>query len=466
MKQLGLIVSLLAFGCSPAKNAPPAYKWSLPAGFPAPVVPADNPMTAEKVDLGHHLFYERKLSQNFAYSCATCHSPRHAFSDANIVAIGTTGHFLPRNVMPLVNVGYANFLMWANPILTTLEEQALVPMFSDAPVELGVSDAVDTITARLKADPAYVRLFTAAFPGDANPYTIGNVVAAIASFERTLISGSSPYDKFQNGDASAMSASAQNGMALFFTEKFDCYHCHEPPAFTTAFYTVNSPSAPPRDFRNTGLYNIGGTGAYPPDNTGLYAFTQFGNDMGKFKIPTLRNVAVTAPYFHDGSAATLDDVLDSYAHGGRLTATGPYAGDGSTSIHRDPLVKGIAMTDGERADMKAFFDSLTDTDFLTNPAFANPSCVDVTPASCPSTTMPSYQNDVAKILSDNCLTCHAPGREATALPLDSYAAVQKLAQQVEDQVAGCGMPPANLVQLGDGDRLTLLTWLVCGAPNN
>lgn len=465
MKRAFFIVAALLAGCSPAKNSAPAYAWKLPAGFPAPVVPPDNPMTAEKVELGHHLFFERKLAQNFAYSCSTCHSPRHAFTDGNAIAVGATGHGLPRNVMTLTNAGYENYLMWANPILQTLEEQALVPMFNDSPVELDVADEFSVIGARLKADPEYVKLFAAAYPGDPAPYSIGNVVNAIASFERTLISGGSPYDKFQNGDTSAMSAEAQAGLMLFNTEKYDCYHCHAGLTFTTSFYSTNSPAPPPRDFRNTGLYNIGGTGDYPPDNTGLYEFTQFGNDMGKFKVPTLRNLALTAPYFHDGSAATIDDVLDAYASGGRVIASGPYAGDGSMSIHRDPLVKVIDITDEERADMHAFFDSLTDLDFINNPAFNNPSCTDLTPPACPS-TVPSYQSDVAPLLLENCLTCHAPGGQAEALPLNDYPSLLKLAQQVQDQVAGCGMPPANFTQLNDADRTTLLNWLVCGAPNN
>src|SRR5579863_5616776 len=151
MRGITVAIVFFSIGCSGQKTTTP-YAWSLPAGFPAPVVPADNPMTKEKVELGHHLFYERKLSANQAYACATCHSPRHAFTDANVVAIGTTGHQLPRNVMPLFNAAYANFYMWSNPILTTLEQQALVPMYSDAPVELGVPDDFDVIAKRLEAD--------------------------------------------------------------------------------------------------------------------------------------------------------------------------------------------------------------------------------------------------------------------------------------------------------------------------
>ena len=121
------------------------------------------------------------------------------------------------------------------------------------------------------------------------------------------------------------------------------------------------------------IYNIDGHGGYPGNNTGLYGFTGFDNDMGKFRVPSLRNIMQTAPYFHDGSAATIDDVIDSYAHGGRLIPAGqPDAGDGSTSPHRDPLVKGFTLSDDERADLKAFLDALTDSDFVNNPDFADP----------------------------------------------------------------------------------------------
>ena len=362
------LVGALWAGCN---TGPQAYQWSLPANFPEPIVPADNPMTVEKVALGRFLFYDKRLSGNGTMACGTCHQQSLAFTDGKATPMGSTGATLARNSMAIANVAYDNYLGWANPLLNTIEEQMLVPMFGDAPIELGMSEAVDDILGRLRGDPMYRKMFGDAYPGDNDPFNIANVVKAIGSFERTLISGTSPYDKFENGDSTAMSASAQNGLLLFNTEKYDCYHCHAGTNFTTTFVSKNTPEAA-RDFRNDGLYNIDGMGAYPPNNTGLYGFTQFNNDMGKFRVPTLRNIAVTAPYFHDGSAATLDDALDNYAHGGRITTTGPYAGDGSLSPHRDPLVKPIDITDQERADITAFFDALTDTDFITNPALSDP----------------------------------------------------------------------------------------------
>ncbi len=454
----------LVAGCSSNNGTP--YKWNLPATLPLPVIPKDNPMTVEKVALGRYLFYEKMLSANQSYACSNCHQQRNAFTDGRVTPVGSTGDQLPRNTMPLINAAYMSMFMWANPLLTSLEEQILVPMFSDSPIEMQMGEYVDEILARLAGDANYQRMFKAAYPNDHDLFTLKNVMYAITSFERTLISASSPFDKYQAGDLTAMSDSAQRGFADFNTEKFDCYHCHAGVTFTTSFQSANTPP-PPRDMRNTGLYNINGTSDYPPNNTGLYDFTQFANDMGKFKVPTLRNVALTAPYFHDGSAATLDDVLQSYAHGGRLITSGPYAGDGSLSIHRDPLVKPIDMSADEEADMLAFFDSLTDSDFVNNAAYANPSCPDDLPSTCPATT-PSYANDVAPIVNGVCAAmCHAPGGIAQNRPLGDYQDLFNLSDAVLNQVSVCNMPPANAdPQLGEADRSTLLAWIVCGAPNN
>lgn len=361
-----------AAGCSQGQGT--LYTFKLPAGFPEPIVPADNPMTTEKVALGRYLFYDKRLSGNQTFSCATCHSQSLAFTDGKVLPLGSTGHMLARNSMPLGNVAYYNYLTWSNPLITTIEEQMLVPMFGDAPIELGLGEAVAPALARLQADPMYQRMFAAAFPGqkESETFVIQNVINAIACFERTLLDGNSAYDRYEAGDTTALSDSAVRGKNAFFAEKLDCYHCHAAPTFTTSFVSVNTPTAP-RDFRNDAIYNIDGAGAFPPNNTGLYGFTQFNNDMGKFRVPTLRNIMLTAPYFHDGSAATIDDVIDSYAHGGRLIPAGqPYAGDGSTSPHRDPLVKGFTLSDDERADLKAFLDALTDDELLNNPDFSDP----------------------------------------------------------------------------------------------
>jgi cytochrome c peroxidase len=347
-----------------------SYVWNLPPGFPIPVVPAENPMSAEKVDLGRHLFYDKALSHNWTKSCASCHQQALAFTDGLARAVGSTGAQTPRSAMSLANVAYASTLTWANPLELDLEHQALIPMFGDDPIELGLQSQ-DELVERLGGVDAYTPLFAAAWPGDPAPLTFDHVVDALASFERTIISGRSPFDRYLHGDQSALSASALRGYSLFNGEQLDCFHCHVGFDLTDhvnwqgkAFFD--------HAYHNTGLYNIDGKGAYPEPNTGVYHVTGVPSDMGKFKAPTLRNIAITAPYFHDGSAATLDDALDNYQAGGRNITSGPYAGDGNLSPLKDPLIRPLQMSAQDRADVKAFLQSLTDDAFLHDPALSNP----------------------------------------------------------------------------------------------
>ena len=168
-----------------------------------------------------------------------------------------------------------------------------------------------------------------------------------------------------------MSAAAQRGEQHFFSERLECFHCHGGYAFTG---TVNDmgKAFPEVEFHNTGLYNIGGRGGFPRENPGLMDFTQRKEDEGKFKAPTLRNIALTAPYMHDGSIATLDGVIDHYAAGGRTIVSGPHAGDGSTNPNKSEFINGFELTAGERQDLLAFLHSLTDSAFVTDPRFADP----------------------------------------------------------------------------------------------
>ena len=172
-----------------------AYVWDLPTGFPRPRVPADNPMTPAKVELGRYLFYDTRLSGNGQQSCAVCHEQAKAFTDGKGRAVGSTGEVHPRGAMSLANVAYTSALTWGNPLQTRLEDQALVPMFGDHPIELGLEPPGTSMLARLRQVEAYRRLVPAAFPGDADPFTVANVTRALASFERTIISGRSPYDR-------------------------------------------------------------------------------------------------------------------------------------------------------------------------------------------------------------------------------------------------------------------------------
>ena len=347
------------------------YPWVLPPNFPQPLEPPDNLMSVEKVALGRRLFYDTRLSGNQTYSCASCHKQALAFTDGLAQAVGSTGEIHPRSSMMLGNVAYLGRFAWGNPLLDELEQQAVVPMFGSEPVELGMKNMEDELVARITAEPLYPPLFAAAFPDDTAPISVANIVKAICSFERILITGSSPFDRYQNGDATAISASAQHGYAMFNSEKMECFHCHAGFNLQDVVKYVGHPTTEAR-FHNTGLYNIGGTGAYPVGGQGIYEVTLVASDMGKFRAPSLRNIAVTAPYFHDGSAPTLDDVLDHYAAAGRTIATGPNAGVGSANPFKDQLIIGFTLSDDERADMHAFFESLTDETFLTDPQLADP----------------------------------------------------------------------------------------------
>jgi len=353
----------------PPSDSGAAYAWNLPPGFPVPRVPDDNPMTAEKVALGRRLFYEKKLSGNGTFSCGSCHEQKRAFTDGRGLAVGATGGVHARSSMSLANAAYASGLTWANPLMTTLEKQALVPMYGREPVELGSPDEA-VLLARLGEDAAYADLFARAFPEEPVA-SLDHIVKAIASFERTLVSGGSPYDRELAGEKGAMSAEAKRGMELFFSERLECYHCHVGFAFSDA--TVHAGSTfVELPYHNTGLYNVDGSGAYPAPNRGVFEVTSRGADMGRFRAVTLRNIELTAPYFHDGSAATLEDVVDHYAAGGRHIESGAHAGDGSKSPLKNPLVRAFPLTASEKADVVAFLRSLTDATFLTDPRFSDP----------------------------------------------------------------------------------------------
>lgn len=347
------------------------WEWDLPPGFPEPRVPEDNPMSAQKVELGRHLFYEVRLSENETQSCGSCHEQAKAFADGLALSSGSTGDVLPRNSMGLTNVAYSASHTWANPVLEHLSDQAAVPLFGEDPIELGAIFAEEEILDRLREDPLYRGLFEEAYPDEEDAVSWINIRRAIASFERTMISGRSPYDRYLHGEEDAISASAQRGSALFNSEVLECHHCHGGFNFSNSVvHTGTVFDAMP--FFNTGLYNIGENGGYPVGGWGLFEFTADPADMGKFKPPTLRNIALTGPYMHDGSIASLDEVLDHYAAGGRTIADGDNAGDGSLNPNKSAFVPGFELSAQDRADMLAFFESLTDDAFVTDPRLEDP----------------------------------------------------------------------------------------------
>lgn len=351
----------------PLSGDPARFTWTLPAGFAPPPVSISNPMSAAKVELGRRLFYDTRLSGNRAFACSSCHRQEFAFSDAKNIPLGSTGQAHTRNSMGLTNVAYQRNFGWAGPATISLETQALIPELGEVPVELGIKDRETEVLTRLRAEPVYKSLFPKSFGATPDPFTLANVNRAIAAFERILVSGNAPIDRFNRGDTLALTAAARRGRGVF--NNLRCARCHGGRDFSIAF----EPGTPVGDeFVNTGLYNIGGTGAYPTRNGGLFETTHAPTDMGRMKVPTLRNVAVSFPYGHDGSVGSLEDVIDNYARGGRLITVGPNAGDGQLNPFKDRRISGFSITPQGRADLVAFLQALTDSSFLTDRRFSNP----------------------------------------------------------------------------------------------
>lgn len=315
-------------------------------------------MTDAKVRLGRRLFYDKRLSGNGRFACASCHRQHLAFTDGRPQAIGSTGGRHARSAMSLANVAYNASFGWADSSLRTLEQQILVPLFNEAPIEMGVGGRTAEVLARFSSSAQDVEGFRAAFPDDP-VVSLDNIVKAIAAFERTLVSGDSPLDRYlYRDDRAAMSASALRGMELFFSDRLRCATCHG--GFNLSGpVTFAGARAVRLVFHNTGLSDQAAASKEPIDR-GLFDKTRRPEDMYRFRAPTLRNIAVTAPYMHDGSLPTLEAVIAHYAAGGKPAA------------NKSPLLRAFTLSPAESADLIAFLESLTDQKFLTNPEFAAP----------------------------------------------------------------------------------------------
>ncbi len=345
-----------------------AYVWNKPAWVPEPVVPADNPMSIAKVELGRHLFYDKRLSLDNSMACASCHKQDKAFTDGKALSPGVDGTNGVRSAMMLANVAYMPVLTWANPNQKQLEKQLLVPIFGEHPAELGMMGKEQELFARLKADARYPEMFRQAFPETKGEINLSTISKAIASFERTLISFDSPYDRYKyGGEPQAISEAAKRGEKLFFGEDLECSHCHGGFNFTDNIQHKRM-AFPEVGFHNTGMYNVDGKGAYPKDNPGIRAVTGDAADEGKFRTPTLRNIALTAPYMHDGAVPTLKDVIrNHYAVKGKAVHDGKAA-----NPLRDQFIEGFKVSDADVDDLVAFLESLTDLHFVTDPRFSDP----------------------------------------------------------------------------------------------
>jgi cytochrome c peroxidase len=346
-----------AQGAGADTSSIPAYEWRLPPGFPRPAVPADNPMSSVKVELGRRLFHEPRLSSTGRYACASCHRPELAFTDGRPRALGATGESVKHSAMSLANVAYNAAFTWSDARVHSLESQMRQPLFNQHPVEMGLESGGREAVRALSAEAGYRDLFAAAFAGDAAPMSMGNLIKAIAAFERSLISGRSPFDHYvYDDDPTALSDSQKRGMALFFSARVGCAGCHSGLNFSGPLIYEGHESQTAA-FANTGLYDVDGRGSYPADDRGLIDVTHRAADMGKFRVPTLRNVELTAPYMHDGSLASLEQVIDRYARGGRKNA------------HQDSRLRPLLLSHIERSDLAAFLRSLTDREFVDDPRY-------------------------------------------------------------------------------------------------
>jgi len=314
---------IVAAACS--STVPPTaspFDWQLPAGFPLPLTEPDNLQTPAKFALGRRLFYDKRLSANGTQSCADCHQQRRAFTDGRPTAVGSTGQQHTRNAMTLTNAGYNASYTWESTRVRSLEQQAVVPMFNTHPIELGVAGHEREIVSRFDADAA---MFRDAFPGERRPVSIRNITKALAAFERALISGHSPYDRLvYGGDDKALSPSAWRGMRLFYGKRAGCSECHQG-------------------------FNFSGESRYAGHSQTKPALVRNGVTNGAFRVPTLRNIELTAPYMHDGSIATLEEVIERYV-----------------------IARKLPLDATERADIAEFLRSLTDREFVSDARFAAP----------------------------------------------------------------------------------------------
>ena len=287
-------------------------------------IPEDNPVTAEKVKLGKKLFAEKLLSRNRSLACKGCHQPKKAFTDGRAKAVGVYGRRGNRSVPTLVNRAYGRAFFWDGRT-STLEEQVTKPIESESEMDM----TLDEVVERLQRKKRYRKLFQQAFGREVNGEDLAR---ALASYIRTIYSGDSPFDRYIYGDRNALSARQRRGLRIF-RGKGNCTACHIGPTFTD------------EEFHNTGVAWRDGE----LQDEGRFAITGEPNHKGAFKTPTLREVARTAPYMHDGSLASLQDVIDFYSDGGHKNP------------NRDPEIRPLKLTKEEKTELLAFLKSLTGT---------------------------------------------------------------------------------------------------------
>lgn len=339
--RLASLLSLLLSACgSDAPSQPSAPSLSLidspsPAGFPLGTIversPSQNLLTEPRAQLGKRLFFDPRLSRTGDVACSNCHEQAFAFAEPDRVSTGVDSLSGTRNAPALLNLAWSEKFFWDGRALS-LEDQAGKPIENPIEMDLPLSEAV----TRVAADPSYVDAFERAY---ASPPNEESLRFALASFVRTLVSTASPYDRHLRGDDGAFGEAEQRGEALFLSEQAGCFHCHPAGMLTND------------GFFHNGTYDGG-------EDTGRERLTGRPGDIGKFKVPGLRNVENTAPYMHDGSLQTLEDVIEQYDRGGR--------GDPNT----DPQIVPLSLSAEQKADLLAFLRALTDPTLLVDRRYA------------------------------------------------------------------------------------------------
>lgn len=320
-----------------------------------------NQTGAAKIELGRYLFYDTRLSYNGTKSCSSCHDPQFAFTDGYRTSSGADGYNVKRNAPSLINAVYNTTLTWGDSSVKNFERQMQFPMFNEHPKELGWVNHEQEIIQQIKSVSYYKTQFSKAFPLSQQPINQQNIIASIAAFEGQLIAFGSPYDDYLRGNKKALNPTALKGLQLFNSKRLGCNNCHQ-------LSGVHKPSI----FYNTGLYNVGEDGDYPNIDQGLFEYTKNSSDKGKFRVPSLRNVMITSPYTHDGSVATIEDMIDIYQRGGRQIHEGENKGDGKLNKNKSKLIKGFIISEEEKLYLISFLTSLTDTSFMKNKKILNP----------------------------------------------------------------------------------------------
>jgi cytochrome c peroxidase len=308
------------------------YVLKIPEGFDAPLIPVDNPLTEAKINLGKKLFFDPALSVDSTISCGSCHKQEYAFGDNVSISEGVNHTLGFRNAPSLGNIAWSPVMLkdGGNP---NLEMQIYVPLETHFEMDFNMVLLVE----RLSQNQEYVQMFDDVFGKPIDPF---GITRALSAFERTLISGNSKYDQYTfQGNKSAMNASEINGMNLFFSNELNCASCHSGYLFTD------------NTFQNNGYFTD-----YSADS-GRARITWLHDDVGKFRVPSLRNISLTAPYMHDGSITTLNELIDQYELGG------------SGHENQSEKIQAFTLTVEEKNDLINFLHSLTDETFINDPSF-------------------------------------------------------------------------------------------------